>query len=122
MGCPFPAAESRRHRSCDARVNYGDRSGRAEPEGTMDREPGPPEYDPESVRAKYLAERDKRLVPGRAEIRALAHDERFARFREDPFTPFTERPPLSEDVDVVVVGGGIAGVLAGAELRRAGVE
>ncbi len=35
-------------------------------------------YDPEAVRAKYLSERDKRLVPGRADIRDLQTDEHFA--------------------------------------------
>ena len=50
-------------------------------------------YDPEAVRAKYLAERDKRLVPGRAEIRDLQTDEHFARYRDDPFTPVAERAP-----------------------------
>ena len=41
-------------------------------------------YDPEAVRAKYLAERDKRLVPGRADIRDLKTDEHFARFATTP--------------------------------------
>src|ERR1700689_4973893 len=79
-------------------------------------------YDPEAVRAKYLAERDKRLVPGRAEIRDLKTDEHFARYRDDPFTPVTERAPVVDEVDVVIVGGGIAGVTVGAQLRKAGVE
>jgi cation diffusion facilitator CzcD-associated flavoprotein CzcO len=79
-------------------------------------------YDPEAVRAKYLAERDKRLVAGRSEIRDLRTDENFARYRRDPFTPVSERDPVSEEVDVVVVGGGIAGVLAGANIRKAGIE
>src|SRR5688572_2630597 len=79
-------------------------------------------YDPEAVRAKYLAERDKRLIPGRADIRDLARDEHFARYRDDPFTPRTERPPVTDDVDVVIVGGGIAGVVVGAQLRKAGIE
>jgi cation diffusion facilitator CzcD-associated flavoprotein CzcO len=79
-------------------------------------------YDPEAVRAKYLAERDKRLVPGRAEIRDLQTDEHFARYRDDPFTPVTERSPVVDEVDVVIVGGGIAGVCAGAQLRKAGIE
>jgi cation diffusion facilitator CzcD-associated flavoprotein CzcO len=79
-------------------------------------------YDPEAVRAKYLAERDKRLVPGRADIRDLRTDEHFARYRDDPFTPIIDRDPVADDVDVVIVGGGIAGVLAGARLRQAGVE
>jgi cation diffusion facilitator CzcD-associated flavoprotein CzcO len=83
--------------------------------------PTPPSYDPEAVRTKYLAERDKRLVPHRADIRDLRTDEHFARYRDDPFKPFIERDPLAEDVDVVIVGGGIAGLLAGARLRQAGV-
>jgi cation diffusion facilitator CzcD-associated flavoprotein CzcO len=79
-------------------------------------------YDPESVRAKYLAERDKRLVPGRADIRDLTTDERFTHYRDDPFTPVTDRPPVTDEVEVVIVGGGIAGVTAGAKLRQAGIE
>jgi len=79
------------------------------------------DFDPEAVRAKYLAERDKRLVPHRADIRDLSTDEYFASYRDDPFTPFTDRPPVAEDVDVVIVGGGIAGILAGARLREAGI-
>ncbi|HXQ76219.1 MAG TPA: NAD(P)/FAD-dependent oxidoreductase [Acidimicrobiales bacterium] len=79
-------------------------------------------YDPEAVRAKYLAERDKRLVPGRADIRDLKTDEHFARYRDDPFTPVVERDPVADDVDVVIVGGGIAGILAGVQLRKAGIE
>src|SRR5215469_11771549 len=79
-------------------------------------------YDPDAVRAKYLAERDKRLLPGRADIRDLRTDGFFARYRDDPFTPRIERDPVTVDADVVIVGGGIAGVLAGARLRQAGLQ
>jgi cation diffusion facilitator CzcD-associated flavoprotein CzcO len=80
------------------------------------------DFDPEAVRAKYLAERDKRLVPHRADIRDLTSDEYFASYRDDPFTPYTDRSPVTQDVEVVIVGGGIAGILAGARLREAGIE
>ncbi len=80
------------------------------------------EFDPEAVRARYLAERDKRLVEGRADIRDLDHDDRFARYRDDPFTPLQDRDPVVDDTDVVILGGGIAGLLVGVELRRAGID
>jgi len=79
-------------------------------------------YDPESVRSKYLAERDKRLILGRADIRDLDGDDLFGRYREDPFTPLTQRDALQDDVDVCILGGGIAGITLGAELRKAGVK
>ncbi len=79
-------------------------------------------FDPDAVKAKYLAERDKRLVAGRADIRDLTRDEHFAAYRADPFTAVASRAPVSDQVDVVIVGGGIAGVLAGAQLRNAGVD
>ena len=82
----------------------------------------PSRYDPDAVRAKYLAERDKRLVPGRTDIRDLGSDEHFRHYRDDPFTAVVEREAVTDEVDVVVLGGGIAGVLAGAQLRKAGVE
>jgi cation diffusion facilitator CzcD-associated flavoprotein CzcO len=79
-------------------------------------------FDHKVVRAKYLAERDRRLTPGRSDIRDLRVDEHFAHYRDDPFTPPTERQPVVDEVDAVIVGGGIAGLLAGVQLRQAGVE
>jgi cation diffusion facilitator CzcD-associated flavoprotein CzcO len=81
-----------------------------------------PRFDKETVRAKYLAERDRRLVEGRSEIRDLQRDANFSNYRDDPFTPRIEREPVNDEVDVLIVGGGIAGVLAGANLRKAGIE
>ncbi|MFI4894218.1 MAG: flavin-containing monooxygenase [Phycisphaerales bacterium JB058] len=78
--------------------------------------------DLETIRKKYREERDRRLVEGRGAIRDLRADTHLARYRRDPFTEYQERDAVSEDVDVVIVGGGMAGVVAGAELRKAGIH
>ncbi|BBX16281.1 monooxygenase [Mycolicibacterium duvalii] len=79
-------------------------------------------FDPEAVNAKYRAERDRRLVPSRAALRDLFHDERVARYLADPFAAPVQREPITDDPDVVILGAGIAGLLAGVQLRKAGVE
>jgi cation diffusion facilitator CzcD-associated flavoprotein CzcO len=79
-------------------------------------------FDPDAVTARYLAERDKRLVAGRADIRDLATDEHFGRYLDDPFTPRADRAPIDEESEVIIAGGGIAGVVVGAKLRERGVE
>ncbi|OBA86582.1 monooxygenase [Mycobacteriaceae bacterium 1482268.1] len=82
----------------------------------------PDDIDLPALREKYAQERDKRLRPeGSKQYLELKDD--FAEFAEvDPHTPITPRTPLEEDVDVVVLGGGIAGLLAGAYLKKAGVD
>jgi cation diffusion facilitator CzcD-associated flavoprotein CzcO len=79
-------------------------------------------FDPAAVRARYEAERDKRMVEGRAAIRDLAHDDAVARYRQDPFTPLLDRDPVHEDVEGAIIGAGIAGVVAGAQLRKHGIQ
>jgi cyclohexanone monooxygenase len=78
-------------------------------------------FDPDALKAKYLAERDKRLrADGNEQYVNIEGD--FARYLEDPYVePGFTRPPLTDEVDVVVVGGGFGGLLAGARLREAGV-
>jgi cyclohexanone monooxygenase len=82
----------------------------------------PDDIDIDALREKYLHERDKRLRPeGSKQYVELKGD--FAQFYEiDPHTPVTFRDPISEDINVAVLGGGIAGLLAGAYLKKAGVD
>ncbi len=80
------------------------------------------EFDAESVRAKYTGERDKRMVAGRAAIKDLTHDEVFAEYLADPFASAVPRNPQHDDVDVAIVGAGIAGVVVGAQLRKIGMK
>ncbi|MFJ9710300.1 flavin-containing monooxygenase [Streptomyces sp. NPDC101234] len=75
--------------------------------------------DLDRARAKYRAERDKRLDPSRREILDLRDHEDLV---EDPFMEVVPREPLHDTVDVMVVGGGFGGLLAAAHLRKAGLD
>ncbi|MEY3823356.1 MAG: hypothetical protein RL628_1464, partial [Actinomycetota bacterium] len=77
------------------------------------------EFDPDSLRAKYEFERNKRL-------RAEGNDQYidisdFDQYLEDPYVQPLNRAPLFDEVEVAVIGGGFGGLLAGARLREAGV-
>jgi len=78
------------------------------------------DLDPDALRAKYRAERDKRLrADGNDQYREVAGE--LAHFMDDPYVaPGFTRAPLADDVEVVVIGGGFGGLLAGARLREAG--
>jgi cation diffusion facilitator CzcD-associated flavoprotein CzcO len=81
----------------------------------------PPPFDPDAVHAKYAAERARRTVVDRTANLDLAHDERFRTYLTDPFTEYAPRDPVTDDVDVLVVGAGLAGIIQGVELRKAGL-
>ena len=84
---------------------------------------GPPDlgFDPEALRAKYRSERDKRLRADANEQYVEIKGE-FAHYLDDPYVePGFTRAPLADEVEVVVIGGGFGGLLAGARLREAGV-
>jgi cyclohexanone monooxygenase len=92
---------------------------------TLDHAPAAPDdlgFDPQALRAKYREERDKRLrSDGNAQYREIAGD--FAHYLDDPYVePGFSRAALTDEVEVVVVGGGFGGLLAGARLREAGMS
>jgi cyclohexanone monooxygenase len=78
-------------------------------------------FDPDALREKYRQERDKRLRPdGNDQYIDVAEH---AQFLEDPFAMAPiQREPLRDQIDVVIIGGGFGGLLAGACLRKAGVD
>ena len=79
-------------------------------------------FDPEALRDKYREERNKRLREDGNEQYIEVEGE-FAHFLDDPYAePGFEREPLTDEVEVLVIGGGFGGLLAGARLRQAGVE
>ena len=88
---------------------------------------GPDEigFDPADLKARYLAERDKRVRPDGNEQYTEVVDE-FARYDEDPYTDWIERDAVVDEpgggVEVIVVGGGFGGLLMGGRLREAGFD
>ncbi len=90
--------------------------------------PAPEAIDIPALREKYRQERDKRIireatnqyVRTTGDVAEAAGDDEA--YEGDPHMPFVPRDPISEDLDVAVLGGGWTGVLAGYHLQQAGVS
>jgi cation diffusion facilitator CzcD-associated flavoprotein CzcO len=78
-------------------------------------------FDPDALRERYREEREKRLrSDGNDQYVEVAGD--LARFVDDPWVePGFRREPLTDEVDVALIGGGFGGLLTGARLRELGV-
>ncbi len=79
-------------------------------------------FDPEALREKYQRERERRLREDGAD-QYVEMAGQFARYaEEDPYAdPDFSRSPITDEVEVVIIGGGFSGLLAGARLSEAGV-
>src|SRR5712691_3946904 len=76
--------------------------------------------DPDALREKYRQERNKRLrIDGTDQYVEPAGA--FARYLGDPYVQPAARAPLTDAVEVAIIGGGFGGLLIGARLREAGV-
>ena len=80
------------------------------------------EFDPNALRQRYRQERNKRLRPeGNEQYVEVVG--KFSHFLDDPYVePGFSRAPLHDEVQVLIIGGGFGGLLAGARLREAGVD
>jgi cyclohexanone monooxygenase len=81
-----------------------------------------PEIDLSALREKYRQEADKRRrIEGFAQyIEVTGELNAFLEF--DTYEPIPERAPLADEIDVVVLGGGFAGLIAAGRLKEAGVD
>ena len=80
------------------------------------------DFDPDALRKKYRSERDKSLrQQGNEQYQEVSGE--FSYFVEDPYVEEKiEREPLTDEVDVVIIGGGFGGMLAAARLREKGID
>ncbi|MFT5204601.1 MAG: cation diffusion facilitator CzcD-associated flavoprotein CzcO, partial [Candidatus Aldehydirespiratoraceae bacterium] len=78
-------------------------------------------FDPDALNQRYRQERDKRIrSDGNEQYVEVIGD--FARYVDDPYIDAPiERESITDEVEVVVVGGGFGGLLAGARLADAGI-
>lgn len=78
-------------------------------------------FDPDALRERYRAERDKRLrADGNDQYVEVAGP--FARFLDDPYAERRERAPFDDEISVAIVGAGFGGLLSGVRLREAGID
>ncbi|HWS94213.1 MAG TPA: NAD(P)/FAD-dependent oxidoreductase [Mycobacterium sp.] len=79
-------------------------------------------FDVDALRRRYAEERERRLRPdGIAQY--VETTGAFARFAEDPWVDGDfAREPLTDEIDVAIVGAGFGGLLTGARLRELGVQ
>ncbi|CUU54682.1 cyclohexanone monooxygenase [Parafrankia irregularis] len=81
-----------------------------------------PEIDQEALRTKYLHERDRRLRTDGQHQYLVAEGGLEEFHTADPYMPVVPRLPITEEIEVAVLGGGFAGLIAAARIRQAGVE
>jgi cyclohexanone monooxygenase len=83
--------------------------------------PAAEEIDIPSLRAKYQQERDKRLRREGQNQYVTTEVDFAASDVADPHMPTLPRAPISEELDVAILGAGFSGIMAGVHLREAGV-
>jgi cation diffusion facilitator CzcD-associated flavoprotein CzcO len=77
--------------------------------------------DPAALRLKYRAERDRRLRSEGLGQFVRIDRQHHHRYEADPRTAILpHRAPLTDLVEIAVIGAGFGGLLLGAELRKAG--
>ena len=79
-------------------------------------------FDPDKLRDRYRLERDKRLR-GDGNNQYIEMTDDFANYIEDSYIESTPpREPLTDETEIIIIGGGFGGLIASARLREAGFK
>jgi cyclohexanone monooxygenase len=81
-----------------------------------------PDVDVAALRERYRAERARRVRPEGFDQYVDVADGQAELFEHDPYTEAKPRAPVLADIEVAVLGGGFAGLLAGVRLTEAGID
>jgi cation diffusion facilitator CzcD-associated flavoprotein CzcO len=74
-----------------------------------------------AIRAKYAAERDRRLRRDANDQYVPVSGKYADMYEKDPYQPVVEREPVIGETDVVILGGGYCGMMVAAQLKKAGI-
>lgn len=80
------------------------------------------ELDIPSIREKYFQERDRRLQGDGGHQFVQPVGEFQEQYASDPHRPVEPREPLSEEIDVAILGAGFSGIMAAYHLTKMGVS
>lgn len=81
----------------------------------------PSDLDIAALKEKYRHERDRRMRADGARQYFRPTGEVVSSYAVDPHQPMVPREPISEDIDVIVLGAGWGGIMASYHLTQAGV-
>ena len=80
------------------------------------------DFDPAELKAKYLSERDKRLRDD-ANDQYVEVTAEFSHYVDDPYVdPGFTREPLTDRIEIAIIGGGFGGLLMAARMKEAGFD
>jgi cation diffusion facilitator CzcD-associated flavoprotein CzcO len=82
----------------------------------------PDDIDISALREKYRQERDKRLRCDGQKQYVKPNGDWAAAFESDPYRPLVSRDPISEDLDIAILGAGWSGILSAYHLKQVGVD
>src|SRR5260370_14713346 len=80
----------------------------------------PENVDIPSLREKYRHERDKRIRTDGQRQYFRPTGQVAVNYAADPHKPVLPREPISEDIDVIILGAGWGGIMAAYHLTQAG--
>jgi cyclohexanone monooxygenase len=82
----------------------------------------PEGLDVPALREKYRLERDRRLRREGQSQYLRTVGEFASQYEDDPHLPVAPRAPISEDLDVAILGAGWSGIMAAYRLKEAGIN